>query len=343
MRRLALGSCVLVFAALGAVRADDPAPTIDDVKTAWKERQDAHESFRIEWVETVTEKAGSRDGFIPPGQPPGPHPPKDVEYTTTKSFAADGEKVAGTEEGQIYFITGKRWQPYMHTGRFNGRTAMELNPLQRPGWGLVTLRSGKDRLDASLSSFANKPVLRFCRPLGAAAFEILDFKKVKLSGRTEKIRGAECAEVVIEGVVPHSSYSVWCDPDRGYLPLRERDRYRDGDGFDFEWEYRLDDRKRWVPAGWEMKQTASDGSVVRATRAEVKKLDLAPKLAAGAFAPTPPPSSWVMVYEDGVQKEEYLVRADGSKRPLKGSERTANFDELSKTNADGTPYVPAKK
>ena len=49
------------------------------------------------------------------------------------------------------------------------------------------------------------------------------------------------------------------------------------------------------------------------------------------------------MYVDKNKKEEYLVRPDGSKRPLEPSERDKDLDELAKTNADGTPYVPKKK
>ena len=47
--------------------------------------------------------------------------------------------------------------------------------------------------------------------------------------------------------------------------------------------------------------------------------------------------------DGGERKEENLVRPDGSKRSMKPSERDRNYDELAKTNADGTVYVPAKK
>lgn len=75
----------------------------------------------------------------------------------------------------------------------------------------------------------------------------------------------------------------------------------------------------------------------------MKKLDLAPKFAAEAFAPKARPGSHVNEYKDGENKGNYLIRADGSKRLLLAAERSKPFDEIAKTNADGTPYVPAKK
>jgi hypothetical protein len=83
--------------------------------------------------------------------------------------------------------------------------------------------------------------------------------------------------------------------------------------------------------------------VVSVTKAEVRKLEFDVKFPPNAFAPNPPPASHVMVYADRAPKEEYLVRADGTKRPLAAAERDKHFDELAKTNADGTPYVPKKK
>src|SRR5262245_24947385 len=307
MKLPGLGLCTLAFAFVGPVRAADPAPTLDALKAAWHARQDGHKSFRIEWTETMKLKAGDLDAIYTPEFGDGPHPPKDVELTTAYGLAADGVKIAGSEEGQRYLVSEKPWTPFMRAGFFDGRTALELNPLFQPGWGQVTIRSGNDRLDAELDSWENGPVLRLYRPLGGGAFAPLDFKTVKLTGRTETIRGARCAEVVIESNA-NAPFSVWCDPARGYLPLRETGG---GQGVEYELEYRRDDQKRWVPAGWERKKVTADGSVLYRTKSEVKKLDLTPEFGVSAFTPQVPLSSWVTVYKNGAWTEEYLLRADG--------------------------------
>jgi hypothetical protein len=38
---------------------------------------------------------------VPTGQPAGPHPPEDTEFSAARTYAADAEKVAETEEGQL--------------------------------------------------------------------------------------------------------------------------------------------------------------------------------------------------------------------------------------------------
>jgi hypothetical protein len=335
VRRLSVAFAVVV-ATIPFVRAAEPAPTIEDVKKAWKARQEEYKSFRIEWVETRKIKKGEYDLDIDEEQT-SPHPPEDHETTTKRSLAMDGDKFAGTTEGQSYYAGKKTWVPSMHAGFFDGQSSLELDPLAVPGWGRATIRSGKDHLDAGLLTSATRPILRFCRPLGSLAYIGLDFKEFQFSGRTEKIRGVACVKMVVD-----DDYSIWCDPERGYLPIRERYRYPKGEGYYFDWKYRQE-KDRWLLAGWEVTWVELDGSSSLYAKVEVKKWESVPKFAADAFSPKLPPSSHITVYFNGKQKEEYLIRPDGSKRQTKSSERNKTYDELVKTNADGTPYVPPKK
>jgi hypothetical protein len=344
MKRNAIGLLVAALAFTGVARGADPAPTIEDVKKAWKARQDVNKSFRIQWVESGTIKAGSYDN---PGgtEPPGPHPPKDHEITATCSFAADGEKLAFADERMIYFPEKQTWVPYARSHQFDGKTWMTVYPQLRRGWGDVQVETGFSRNSGVVTSLTNQAVRMAYRPLtGPAPF---DFGVFKFSGRTTKIGEAECIEMVLTDKAkkdgpPGYDYSLWCDPERGFLPVRWKQRYASG-GYDLDWEYRKDDQGRWVPSGWQRTTLNPKGAVTYTTKAEVKKLELDHTFAADAFAPKPPPSSHVTVYENGDTKEEYLLRPDGSKRPLKPSERDKDYNEVIKTNADGTPYVPAKK
>src|SRR5262245_50032372 len=99
MTRNACGLWVVVLLASNVAGADEK-PTIEDVKKAWKARQEANKSFRIEWVETVKYKAGCYDDLLRPPvtDVPGPHPPKDTEFTAACSFATDGDKAAAADE-----------------------------------------------------------------------------------------------------------------------------------------------------------------------------------------------------------------------------------------------------
>ncbi|MCI0703834.1 MAG: hypothetical protein L0241_22470, partial [Planctomycetia bacterium] len=337
----------VVFALLGSagIAHADEKPTLEDVKKAWKARQEANKSFRIEWAETVKWKAGAYDGFIADRDNPGPHPPKDHEYPALCSFAVDGDKVATTDERSSYFLNGKTWNPSMQACRFDRKAGMMIDPLARPGWGDVRIEKGTTGATKfSISTIANEAVRRIYRPLGGGLFPAFELEKAKLTDRTEKIQNIECVEIVGKNTVqPAFTYSLWCDPDRGFLPIREKREYGTGSTYLFEWEYRRDDKKRWVPSGWEYKRLEVDGTATQTVKAEVKKLELDHKFADDAFAPKPPPFSRVVVFEDGDTKEEYLLRPDGSKRSLKPSERAKDFNEVIKTNADGTPYVPPKK
>ena len=73
MRPVRIDTLVVVAMAVAiatpVVAGAEPAPTIEDVKKAWKARQDANKSFRVEWVETVTVKAGARLRYGTPTTP----------------------------------------------------------------------------------------------------------------------------------------------------------------------------------------------------------------------------------------------------------------------------------
>lgn len=319
----------------------EPGATIADVKKAWQTRQDAAKAFRIEWIEKARVKAGSYDFLFELGKTevPGPHPPEDYEGTTSFSQSADGEKVATTVEGAGYSHSRKTWGPSLFADYFDGRTVTTIDPLARPGWGKFKSVKGKDAADFAYYTPVWSAIAHVYRPVGSGASAAFDLKNAKLSDRAEKIGGVTCVKLDVE--VQGVRHSLWCDPARGYLPIRSK-QVDAGHVTELEWRYREDATGAAVLAGWTYRDLFADPTDTREFVAEVKRLDLAPKFAAGAFAPKPTPSSHVIIREGGVEKDEYLLRPDGSKRPLKASERDKSFDELIKTNADGTPYVPAK-
>jgi hypothetical protein len=339
MKRVRIRPWLAVLVVVGAPAAARPAdPTIGDVQKAWKARQDATTSFRVEWVETVKVKAGAYAG-----RPDGPHPPEDKTFAAACSFAADGDKAAATEERLSYYLTEKTWQPHMRASRFDGRTFMVLSPLARPGWGHARIEKGTPVLGLGLHLSTGDPIQGLYRPLGGGAGPAFEFEKYKLGVGRETIREIDCIAVALKEPKPPAGYWLWCDPQRGFLPIRAKRRYSNGSGHDLDWAYRKNEAGRWVPSGWEFRHVDRDGATAIAIKAEVKKLEFDPTFAADAFAPNPPPSSHVTVYEGAEVKEDYLVRPDGSKRPLKRAEYAKDFTELAQTNADGTPYAPAKK
>ena len=325
MTRNASGLVVALLVFTNAARADEK-PTIDDVKKAWKARQDAHKSFRVEWVATVTMKAGALD-YVPDLNTPGPHPPKDTEYKAVCSFASDDDKAASSIEDSIYSMITKTWCPAAAAIYFDGNCRVRVDPLSFSGWAQVSIGTGKLPLGTGLDSYINGPVLRLYRPLGGGAFSAFPFEEYKLSGRTEKIRGATCVEIDRKNppANPDHGHWLWCDPERGFLPVRVRQRY--GDGYDLDWEYRKDDTGQWVPTGWQYTSLNGKGALRYSVKAEVKKIDFTPKFAADAFAPKAPVSSHVVVYKDGEKQDEYLIRPDGSKRALLAAERRKSYQD----------------
>ena len=336
MKWNAIGLVVAVLVFASAALADEK-PTIDDVKKAWKARQEANKSFRIEWVETVKVKAGAygTDGY----SNPGPHPPEDIELKAVRSFAANGDMAAAAGEQAAYQPTKQSFVPFANSEHFDGTTGVRIMSLSQPGWVRVNIESGEKRI-SGLNSTSNEAVTRLYRPLGGGAFAAFEFEGFKLF-TGEKIGTVACVE--LRKTTNGFRYSIWCDPKQEFRPVRHSWQDEGGEGRVLDWTYQKGEKERWTPSGWESKRVDKGGTTTQATKAEVKKLDLAPKFAAEAFAPKARPGSHVNEYKDGENKGNYLIRADGSKRLLLAAERSKPFDEIAKTNADGTPYVPAKK
>jgi hypothetical protein len=265
-----------------------------------------------------------------------------VECKTPRSFAADGQRAAGTWEGQVYDFPTRGWKPHFLAGYFDGKASLAFLPPDRPGWGRVLTRSGADGLIPGLNMISYVAVGHFYRPMGGGALTSFETHKPTLTNRSVKIRGKDCVELVIKDFPPGSTRTIWCDPQRDFLPVREEHRNSFSD-YDQDYEYRKDDKRGWVLSRWERTSKRRGGTVAYILKAEVKKLEFDVKFTDEAFAPKPPPSSHVALYKNGQVVEQYLIRPDGSKRPLKADERNKNFDEVAKTNADGTPYAPPKK
>ncbi len=140
MTRNASGLVVALLVFTSTARADEKL-TIDDVKKAWKARQDKQKSFRIEWVATVTMKAGALDD-VPDLNNPGPHPPKDTEYKAVCSFASDDDKAASSIEDSIYSMITKTWRPAAEAIYFDGNCRVRVDPLIFPGWAQVSIGTG---------------------------------------------------------------------------------------------------------------------------------------------------------------------------------------------------------
>jgi hypothetical protein len=347
MKPVGIGSRWIVagiLIATAARAAGAEPPTIEDVKKAWTARQEANKTFRAEWTESVMVKAGSRNEFA--SDLPGPHPPKDTELKVTRSFAGDGEKAECVENEWAYWPQKKEFRPYKETARFDGVATLSFEPDPKPGWQQMRIETDKERAAGWVHHVPNKPLRFVYRPLGD---RVLDggLEDYKLSGRTERLGGVRCVEIVRKDAAKYGGVdSLWCDPAREFLPIRASQRVENA-GEDTDWEYRKDDRERWVPTGWHYTQFRGKGGkdyvVEYTTKAELKKLELGLTFAADTFSTRPPPRSLVTVVKARETQEEYLVRADGSKRPLAATERFKNLDEVAKTNADGTPYAPTKK
>jgi hypothetical protein len=112
---------------------------------------------------------------------------------------------------------------------------------------------------------------------------------------------------------------LWVDPRRDDLIVQCVLKSGDNLGVT-SIEYRPDKAAGWVPTGWTHKNTLA-GIPQAIWETTVVDYSINQPIPPGTFDLTFPPRTFVM---DAVSNEQYLVRADGSKRPVTNQELELN-------------------
>ena len=310
-----IGACVVAaVAAWAGPAAADPPAKFDSaaVAKAWAARQDKAKSFVFEWTDTVTTPKGrtSRNRPAGGGEVRGEIPPHDLVFPSPCSLLVDGDKAR-------YRYSVQHWWPSKNgpvteecDSSFDGKkytSAASYTPADAtPPTGTVK----KADFHADLSTLGARAVMVALRG-GHPKYRVYDPAAYEATGRTVKVNGVACAELVRENRAQAFRSVLLVDPARDCVLVRATRHNKDKLAYQLDVSYAADPVAGWVPSAWDHAFYDAKGALYSSGRCKVLRCEVNPPLGDDALTCTPPPGT-MMVDVTGPQQVKYVVQPDGA-------------------------------
>lgn len=334
--RIGLISVALLVFGPPATRANDV--TLDTIHAAWRKRQDAVKSARFEWAETHTVPKGLHGEE---GQKK--YPPDDVQYDHHRRLTLDGNMLRLEWRGMQWNNEKKKFVDQTYWSAADGRTSKSFfethtEPLSDGPYPIGLIHKKSDNPDL-VGGFPGK-VLLFCvRPLDP---------NMGCTGKLKAILSPTSPPVVTASQRDGRTYSliqerfgdyarsIWVDAARDFVIVRYAVAMK---GREFEVDEVVYDEDRtigWVPRSWRStgwNQGAGGTWKFRSLRnASMVNYEINPTVDNAVFRPSFPPGTMVTDYRTD---EEYLVKSDGTSRPILPleREREVSYEEIVATES----------
>jgi hypothetical protein len=339
----------LVSFAEGATPAQPaPKPTIQSVLNAWEQRQKRVQSFRFSWEGTDWYNRGLIPGAEPSADPMYVFPDSDASFKTRGSFAMDAQGRRRYEHFSMAWnpVLGKL-APASQISVADGRTLREFYPdglwmgIRGPRpYPTGSIQKG----DPPAWSYVDLwPLTLVFRPLDKRfhmSAGSLYGKKPVLTDREVTVDGRTCL------VIEQGRKEYWVDPARSYLPLRVVETTRvvtpekidlgDVITFQIAIQYSEDKEAGWIPVAWKTEiSSRTDTEMLFVQSARVTEWQVNRPIPESTFQLAFPPGTFVFVQP---MKEEYILRADGTRRLiLPGEFNGKNYEELRDSEPPARP------
>jgi hypothetical protein len=303
------------------------------VEKVWRARQERIRSIRIAWTEHSTvEKGAWMDPEIDPEvkrRGLGPMPPTDVSFEGNVLVALDGNLMRYELQDCEWSVKEGRLVPRREISTYDGNVATLYCPVDSnpyPQAGLTGRQSNEEFANVTI-----RPLLLFCRPLANECLKSTSLSGYSVATEAAVVAGRRC--VLLEwGSAGRFSggpgVSLWVDPERDGVVARYAVGGRDPSGalrlrYQADVSYRKDDTHGWVPTGWNSTETEMH-KIYR--KVEVTQLSINPTIDPSEFSQTEfAPGTWVF---DRRSDQHWLVRKDGSKRPIAQDELGLPYERL---------------
>lgn len=174
-----------------------------------------------------------------------------------------------------------------------------------------------------------KPVMIVLRPFDPQA-GVFDARELRVVSQHAVIDNRPCVEL------SHGESTIWVDPARGFVPVRYHEMQRGVLIRSIEVEYHSDPRAGWLPASWKNTQLDPDGKVVVSMSCQVTEVRVGALLPADTFRAELPAGTWVRDY---VRNATYIVRPDGTNRPVLPAEEHKTYQQLVSSEPVKDPVV----
>lgn len=334
---LAMGSCYAV---------DPPGEVnLEDVKAAWKKRQDRARTGRFISTEEQTDIKGSLTWLVEHdkdkvaksrkkrGLPPLPNnlvlPPATTKMTVHKEVWFDGNKVRTVSRGNNSFsVDSMAYRLNELIGVFDGDTIMTtltsdgaLDTKDVPVGHIEVARA-----PAELRFPSVRPILMAYRSFSPSLARF-DPERLVLTKRTAMIDGRRCLEIehLDSAANKRSKSRIWIDPSRDHLITRTLSIT---DGFvkqRMDIRYKEHAEQGWVPSGWEVRTFSKEDGLDQVHVGTVTEAEINAPIEARVFQLTFPKGSMVI---DEKENTTSLVMPDGNRRRLSNREQRLSYAQL---------------
>jgi hypothetical protein len=322
---------------------------LDAVVAQWLKREESVRTVKFAWTETKTWPKGS---LLNPGLPPFANPEKltipaeDMthQYTSTLSFEVDG--LVFSSEMQIYNAVEKRFLFHRYTSASDGQNSV-VSSIPQGSYSTGVVAPTPANVD--LRTTALWPLLLAFRPLHPKMGLLHDLMNSRDNYVISKKRAAvgESSCVILEEspkllatrqaqarAQPQGMQrSWWLDPRMDHTVVRFILTSGNRILTQIDIKYKTDPQYKFIPTSWSIVMNNPDGTLLESTTAavtdaginggDVKKED---------FKITYAPGTWVT---DLKENQQYIVRADGSKRFIRKGESGKSYAELVASDSSG--------
>ncbi|HYV39049.1 MAG TPA: hypothetical protein VE988_25410 [Gemmataceae bacterium] len=310
----------LVF--LASSRADDKAqnnPTIEEIKRAWRTREEAVKSFSAAWKVTHTYAKGS---LLTPDMSETINPQKLLAPTEDMTFDARFDfKVAPKEQQKTRYqfhwqtfdpLTSKL-NPLITIEVFDGKTNTILDNPESPQ-PISSVKPGGYSL--SEKRLETRPLILAFRP-SAMPLDDMNPNTLEIIDEKAAFGNARCVVLKSKG----SKWAFWVDPLQGNSVVRCFSQSKDGTPrviIDIDW---IEKSGVWIPKAWHISQFWLDGGLRYYTTTQEVDIALNPDFGVDDFELKFGPRTLIIDgHETGKAMKYSIITDDGQKKDVKVSD-----------------------
>ncbi len=313
------GQAAAILATLAALIEPARTPASEPLDTtlkAWKTRQVAVRSLDFR-------AAGS--GYRPKMESHAPSAEKErppipeTTFPVSLQVIFDGNgrerlEVVGIEWDKL----GRKYAPHAELCVFDGDRQTRF--YGQGGVGFPNSHLTKKR-EINLARYVPVlPLMMIVRPLDGPLAAI---QQPNVASAEASLNGKRC--LTFKQGTDADMHLVWVDPERDYTVIRYHN-FRRGKLFRAIDITPQTEPASWVPAAWTNVEFNNRGEVLESVEVTVTKSDFNAPLSESAFTIEYPPNTWIRDYD---ANEQYIIRANGAKRMLRGTELDpANYPRL---------------
>lgn len=153
-----------------------------------------------------------------------------------------------------------------------------------------------------------------------------DPARLKLTDQRGVVDGRSCLVLRHTNQSAGTDETVWVDPARSFIPLRCWIAQNGRTTFDIEIAYTANQEHGWIPTSWSNTWLDERGDIINSKSSIVDDHKINQPVAAELFKIEYPAGTWV---HDYLTDEEYILRAEGERRPiLPGEFNGRNYEQL---------------